>query len=188
MKVKAIIASTRPGRRGPALARWIVDILQKEADLDVALIDLKEVNLPFLDESAHPRLRKYEKEYTIKWSAEIDEADAFVMVTPEYNHIAPPTLLNAINFLHQEWSEKPVGFVSYGGVSGGTRAVESLIPVATALGMMPIPKAVNVPFFATYIDAEGRFMPGEIQNKAAKNMVAHLKRWARALQAMRVEH
>lgn len=184
-KAKVILASTRPGRKGPALARWIVDVLQEYPEWDVELLDLKEVDLPFLDEAAHPRLKQYQNNHTLRWSETIDEADAYVLVTAEYNHLPPPTLLNALNFLHQEWAEKPVGLVSYGGVSGGTRAVDALIPVLTTLSMMPLPQAVNVPFFSQHIDETKRFKASEVQVKAAKNMITQLIRWTTALKRMR---
>lgn len=184
-KVKVLLASTRPGRKGPALARWIVEILEAYSEWDVELVDLKEVDLPFLDEAVHPRLKQYHNDHTLRWSETIDEADAYVFVTAEYNHVAPPTLQNALNFLHQEWAEKPVGLVSYGGVSGGTRAVDALIPVLTTLGMMPIPQAVNVPFFAQHIDDNDHFQAKEVQDQAAHNMIAHLIRWTAALKRMR---
>lgn len=184
-KVKVLLASTRPGRKGPALAKWIVDVLEEYSEWDIELLDLKDVDLPFLDEAAHPRLKQYQNDHTLLWSETIDEADAYVFVTAEYNHVPPPTLQNALNFLHQEWAEKPVGFVSYGGVSGGTRAVDALIPVLTTLGMMPLPQAVNVPFFAQYIDENHHFQPTEVQIQAAHNMIEHLIRWTAALKRMR---
>lgn len=183
--LKIILASTRPGRKGIAVARWIEEIVGQDDRWEVEFLDLKKVDLPFLDEAAHPRLRKYEHDHTHDWSRSIDEADAFIFVTAEYNHLPPPTLLNAVNFLNQEWSEKPVGFVSYGGVSGGTRAVEALIPGITALGMMPMPLAVNIPFFAKFIDDHGSFNADKVQVKAAQNMLNQLHRWTRALTQMR---
>lgn len=183
--LKVILASTRPGRKGSAVANWIMDILISYPEVEIELLDLLEIDLPFLDEAAHPRLGQYRNEHTLYWSEKIDSADGFIIVTAEYNHVAPPTLQNALNFLHHEWSEKPVGFVSYGGVSGGTRAMDSLAATLTTLGMMPLPHAVNVPFFSQYIDEKNVFRPGDIQIKAAHQMIHHLMRWARALKQMR---
>lgn len=182
---KVILASTRPGRKGPAVTKWFLDIMATYPEMDIELLDLREINLPFLDEPAHPRLRQYQNDHTLLWSEKIDSADGFIIVTAEYNHVAPPSLQNALNFLHHEWSEKPVGFVSYGGVSGGTRAMDSLAATLTTLGMMPLPQAVNIPFFSQYIDEKNVFQPGDIQIKAAHQMIHHLIRWARALKQMR---
>src|ERR1700733_4743838 len=130
--LKIIIASTRPGRKGPSIARWVFDSVKADPAFDPELLDLAEINLPFLDEPAHPRLKQYEKQHTWDWSRKIDSADAFIIVTCEYNFGYPAPLKNAIDFLHQEWQYKPVAFVSYGGIAGGTRAVQMLKQVVTA--------------------------------------------------------
>ncbi|GAB4044570.1 NADPH-dependent FMN reductase [Spirosoma jeollabukense] len=124
--LKIISATTRPGRKGPLVAAWITAVAKKYPDFEVELLDLGEINLPMMDEPLHPRLRKYQHEHTRKWSATIDEADAFVIVTAEYNFGMPAPLKNALDYLFQEWAYKPVGIVSYGGVSGGTRGVQML--------------------------------------------------------------
>ncbi len=100
--LKIIVASTRPGRKGPALAIWIFDVAKKHTEFSVELLDLAEINLPFLDEPNHPRLQKYTKEHTKKWSATIAAADAFIFVTPEYNYGYPASLKNALDFLFNE--------------------------------------------------------------------------------------
>ena len=187
MLLKIIIASTRPGRKGPALGYWINEIAKKHSKFDVKLIDLQEVNLPFLDEPNHPRFQKYEQEHTKAWSKEIDGADAFIFVTPEYNFGLPATLKNALDFLFVEWGYKPVGFVSYGGVSAGTRAVQMLKQVVTALKMMPLFESVNVAAFTKYINAEGQFVPEEGLEKAAIGMLDELAKWTEALAPMRIK-
>lgn len=184
-KLKVIVASTRPGRKGPAIASWFVGIVDSFPEFELELIDLQDVNLPFLDEAAHPRLQKYEKDHTKRWSTLISEADAFVLVTPEYNHGPPATIINALDFLSKEWVEKPMGFVSYGGISAGTRAVVRLVPTVANLGMMPIPQAVNIPFFTQFIDSDGIFKGSEKSEKAARNMIKELIRWTEALKGMR---
>src|SRR5437868_85321 len=145
-ELKIIIASTREDRKGPAIASWIVDMAKKRSEFNTELLDLAELALPFLDEPNHPRLRQYTKEHTKNWSRIIDASDAFVFVMPEYNFGFNAPLKNAIDFLHNEWLYRPVGFVSYGGIAGGTRAVQLLKPVLTALKMIPITEAVNIPF------------------------------------------
>lgn len=116
----------------------------------------------------------------------MERADAFVFVTPEYNYSTPPSLVNALDFVVWEWAYKPVGFVSYGGVSGGTRGVQMTKLITTSLRMMPIPEAVNIPFFTQHIEQEtGAFKPPETQAKAAATMLDELLRWAEALKPMR---
>ncbi len=136
--LKIIIASTRPGRKGPALANWIFDVAKNHNEFSVELLDLAELNLPFLDEPSHTRLQKYTKEHTKKWSATIAAADAFIFVTPEYNYGYPASLKNALDFLFNEWAYKAVAFVSYGGIAGGTRCMQALKQVLTALNMVPV--------------------------------------------------
>jgi len=152
----------------------------------VEVVDLAEVDLPLFDEPRHPRLRDYEHEHTRAWSATVERADAFVIVTPEYNFGAPPSLVNALDFLVREWAYKPVSFVSYGGVSAGLRGVQMTKQIVTALKMMPIPEAVAVPFFTQFVDKEtGAFDPGATQAAAAATMLDELARWAGALRPLR---
>lgn len=187
LKLKVIIGSTRPGRKGPAVADWFMTKVAEHTEFDVELIDLKEINLPFMDEAAHPRAQKYTNDHTKKWQQTIDSADAYVIVTPEYNYSYPATLKNALDYLALEWCEKPMGFVSYGGLSGGTRAVQELKGPVTTLGMMPLPEAVNIPFFAKHINDNGEFESYDSAERSAEVMLKKLKRWAKALKRMREE-
>lgn len=163
-----IVASTRPGRIGLPIGRWVDDVARAHGRFDVRFVDLAEVALPLFDEPNHPRLAQYEHDHTKRWAEIIDGSSAFVFVTPEYNHSFPATLKNAIDYLHNEWHHKPVGFVSYGGISGGIRAVEALIPVCTALRMTPVVEGVVLPFPFGRVDDEGRFT-GDTDNAAAAN-------------------
>jgi NAD(P)H-dependent FMN reductase len=183
--LQIFIASTREGRKGAAVAQWFDGRARRHGAFDVELVDLAEVNLPLLDEPEHPRLRQYQHEHTKRWSGRVARSDAFVFVTPEYNYSAPPSLLNALDYLVHEWAYKPVGFVSYGGVSGGTRSVQMTKLLVTALRMMPIPEAVTLPFFTRMFAADGAFAPDETQNKAADTMLAELRRWTDAMQSLR---
>jgi len=186
MNLTVIIASTRPGRAGLPIANWFVEHAKKDARFEVVVADLKEVNLPIFDEPKHPRFQQYEHEHTKRWSATVARADAYVFVTPEYNYGAPPSIVNAIDYLNKEWAYKPVGFVSYGGVSGGTRSVQMIKQIVTSLRMMPIPEAVTIPFFTQYVDKEsGAFAPGETQATAATAMLDELLRWSDALATLR---
>ena len=145
------------------------------------------MNLPLLDEPGHPRLRQYEHEHTREWSARVASADAFVFVTPEYNYGAPAPLVNALDYLSVEWAYKPAGFVSYGGVSGGTRSVQMAKLLMTALKIMPIPEAVTIPFVTQSLDDAGQFKGGSSFEAAAGTMLDELHRWAGALQVLRSE-
>lgn len=186
MKLQVIIVSTRATRQGDLVGAWFVEHARSHGAFDVEVVDLADVALPIFDEPHHPRLRQYEHAHTEAWSAMVNSADAYVFVTPEYNHVAPPSLVNALDFLVHEWAYKPAGFVSYGGVSAGLRAVQAVKPMLTALRMMPIPEAVSIPFFAQHIDREARtFDPGEVQVQAAAAMLTELYRWAEALRPLR---
>jgi NAD(P)H-dependent FMN reductase len=183
--LQIVIASTRPGRKGDRVARWFETRAVHHGGFDVELVDLAEVNLPLFDEPEHPRLRKYAHEHTKRWSERVARGDAFVFVTPEYNYGAPPSLVNALDYLVHEWAYKPVAFVSYGGVSGGTRSVQMTKLTVTALRMMPIPDAVSLPFFARMFAADGTFAPDERQNAAAAAMLDELARWTAAMRTLR---
>jgi NAD(P)H-dependent FMN reductase len=186
LQLHIIIVSTRPGRAGLPVADWFVAQARHHGKFAIEVIDLAKVGLPLFDEPRHPRLRQYEHEHTKAWSRTIDRADAFVFVTPEYNYGSPPSLVNALDFLVHEWAYKPVAFVSYGGVSGGTRSVQMAKQIVTALKMMPMFEAVVLPFFAQLIDKEtGVFAPPKVQDDAAVTMLDELLRWATALKTLR---
>jgi NAD(P)H-dependent FMN reductase len=185
-KLHIIIASTRPGRVGPAVARWFHQFALGHGTFEVELVDLAEVGLPLLDEPAHPRLRQYQHEHTKRWSASVEAADVFVFVTPEYNYGPPPSLVNALDYLYAEWNYKPVGFVSYGGISGGIRSVQMTKQIVTTLKMVPLVEAVPIPFVGQHLDGNtGVFQPTENHQKAAGEMLDELLRWAEALKPLR---
>lgn len=183
-----VIASTRPGRVGLPVGRWFHRHAADHGRFHVHWLDLAEINLPFLDEPNHPRLRQYLNEHTRRWSDLVDSMDAFVIVMPEYNHVINAPLKNALDYLYQEWQYKPVGFVSYGGVSAGTRAVVSARVVVTNLKMVPMVETVSIPFIQQFIDEAGDFRPNEITVKAAITMLDELARWEEALRPLREAH
>ena len=186
LQLQIIIVSTRPGRVGLPVARWFVSQAERHGKFAIETIDLAKVALPLFDEPRHPRLRQYEHEHTKSWSRTIERGDAFVFVTPEYNYGAPPSLLNALDYLVHEWTYKPCAFVSYGGVSGGTRSVQMAKQIVTALKMMPMFEAVSLPFFAQQIDKEtGSFSPPKVQEDAAVTMLDELLKWALVMKTMR---
>jgi NAD(P)H-dependent FMN reductase len=171
-----VIGSTRPGRVGPKFAAWFRSRAIDHDSFDVELVDLAELNLPFLDEPSHPRLRQYVHQHTIDWSRTVERSDAFVFVTPEYSFGYSAALKNAIDYLSQEWADKAVGFVSYGGVAGGTRAVQQLKQIVTALKMIPVAESVNIPFFTQFIDESGAVRPNDVMTRSADAMLDELAR------------
>jgi NAD(P)H-dependent FMN reductase len=180
-----IICSTRPGRIGAPIANWFASVAATKGGFDVDLVDLKTVDLPLFDEPNHPMLADYVHDHTKRWSAIVSRADAVVFVTPEYNHSFNAATKNAIDFLHNEWQHKPVGFVSYGGVSGGTRAVQALKPICAALRMVPAVSAVILPFPFAHVDDDGTFNGDEAMAGAASGMLDELARWTETLRPLR---
>lgn len=186
LNLQVITASTRPSRRGPLVAAWFGEQARNYGKFNVEMIDLAEMNLPVFDEPNHPRKQEYVHEHTKAWSETIQRGDAFVFVTPEYNYVTPSSLLNAITYLHNEWSYKPLGYVTYGGVSGGSRGAQVTRQVMLAFKTMSIPQAVTIPFFSKHISEDGKsFDPGEVQEKASVAMLDELLKWAEALKPMR---
>ena len=183
--LQVIVGATRQQRRGIAVARWIDRLAEEHGGFDVELVDLAEVALPIFDEPNHPRLQQYVHQHTRDWSARVARADAFVMVTPEYNHSFPAALKNAIDHLFVEWADKPVGLVSYGGVSAGLRATAALKPVLTSLRMVPVVEAVSIPFPWETITAEGEFVADERLAGSARAMLDEVLRLSTALATLR---
>jgi NAD(P)H-dependent FMN reductase len=184
IRLKIIIASTRPGRKGPAVGAWITGLAQAHDAFEVEVLDLATIALPMMDEAEHPRLQKYAHAHTRAWSGTIAGADAFIFVMPEYNFGFTAPLKNALDFLFHEWAHKPVGLVSYGGIAGGMRAVQLLKPVLVALRLTPAAD-VPIPFFTKLIDAEGRFNPTEELTKSANGLFTNLVKWDGALRTLR---
>ncbi|MEZ0167232.1 NADPH-dependent FMN reductase [Microvirga sp. TS319] len=187
LKLHTIVASTRPGRIGPGIAQWFNDFAAQHGKFDPVLVDLAEFNLPIFDEPEHPRLRNYHHAHTKAWSESVASADAFVFVTPEYNYGPPPSLLNALNYLALEWGYTPAGFVSYGGISGGMRAVQVTKQILTTFKVMPIPEGVPMPMVFQNLD-NGKLKPADIYKTSAATMLDELHRWAESLKAVRSQH
>lgn len=139
VKIGVIISTTRPTRVGHTVADWLLKQLPKTEDVGYELIDLKEIDLPFLNEPHSPMLGKYEHQKTKDWSKKVASLDGFIFVTAEYNNGPPAPLKNALDMLYHEWDKKPVAFVGYG-TYGATRAVEQLVDNTAKVGMVPLPK------------------------------------------------
>lgn len=183
-RLGVIVASTRPGRAGLPIAKWFVERAKRHGGFDVELLDLEVFALPLLDEPNHPRLKRYEKAHTIAWSEKVDAMDAFVVVTPEYNYSAPPALVNALDYLFHEWAYKAVGFVSYGGISGGLRSVQTAKLIVSTLKMMPIPEGVPIPMFSKLM-ADGAFTGDASHEQSSVAMLDELVKWTNALATLR---
>lgn len=183
--LKIITSTVRPSRKGPMIAEWIAEVAHQYGAFNVEVLDLAEINLPMMNEPAHPRLKQYEHEHTKQWSAKIDEADAFIFVTAEYDHGYPAPLKNALQYLVQEWAYKAAGIVSYGGISAGTRASVQLKTDLIALKVVSLFEAVNIPFFDQYINEEAEFVPNESSQRASQLMLSELVRWTKGMVVIR---
>jgi NAD(P)H-dependent FMN reductase len=155
-----VVGSVRPGRVGLPIAQWVKAEAEKTGRFEIDFVDLKELALPFMDEPRHPSLKQYEHQHTLDWSARVDAAEAFIFVTPEYNYSFSPALKNALDFLNKEWWRKPLGFVSYGGVSGGTRGVAGIMTITSSLGLVRVGANVELNFGGKQV-VDGVFQPQE---------------------------
>lgn len=176
--IKILTGSVRPGRFNIQPATWIYEIAKKRSDIRVELVDLQEINLPLLDEAAPPMMQQYTKDHTKKWSAQINEADGFIFVTPEYNHSVSPVLKNAIDYLFHEWHYKPVSFVSYGSLAGGARAVEHLRGISAEVKMYDLREQILLPNYWESLDENGKYQFTESHEKAANEILDALVFWA----------
>ena len=183
IRIAIIIGSTRPGRNGEAVAKWVFKIAQKRTDAEFELVDIKDFNLPLLDEAVPTIMGQYSKPHTKTWAAKIDSFDAYVFVTPEYNHGTSGALKNAIDFLFAEWTNKAAGFVSYGG-AGGARAVEQLRLVLAEVQMATVRNQV---LLSLYTDFENFsvFKPGPTTEQSVNDMLDQLIAWGGALKTLR---
>lgn len=183
--LQVIIGSTRPGRVGLPVAEWFSRRARESGRFDVEVLDLAEIRLPMFDEPHHPRLGRYVHDHTLRWSAAISRGDAYVFVVPEYNYGFNAATKNAIDYLHAEWQGKPVGFVSYGGIAAGTRAVQMLKQVVTTLSMVPVFESVNIPFVHEILAPDGSIVASPAMEHAADAMLGALHRWATATRELR---
>lgn len=185
--IKVIVGSTRPSRFGIQPAEWIMQLAKELPETNFRLVDLQEVNLPLLNESQPAVYGQYEHEHSKAWAKEIDEADGFIIVTPEYNRGTSPALKNAIDYAAREWFYKPVAYVSYGAEAGGVRAVEQLHNTFTWLRAYNIHSVVSFPNYWNQLDENGKLVPSEAQTAAARRMLLNVSFWADALQTPRKE-
>ena len=182
-KIGIILGSTRPGRNGEAVARWVLENLTQRTDADFELVDLADYKLPLLDEAYPPSLGRYTQPHTQTWAEKIASFDGYVFVTPEYNHSTSAALKNAIDFLYREWNNKAAGFVSYGS-AGGTRAVEHLRLVMGELQVADVRAQVALSVFTDFEDFS-KFTPAARQAEAVGTLLDQVATWSRALATVR---
>jgi NAD(P)H-dependent FMN reductase len=183
IKIAIIVGSTRPGRNGEAVGKWVYGVSRKRSDAEFELVDIKDFNLPLLDEPMPPIMGQYSKPHTKRWAAKVGSFDACVFVTPEYNHGTSGALKNAIDFLFAEWNNKAAGFVSYGGASG-ERAVEQL---RLNLAEVQMATVRNQVLLSMYTDFENFsvFKPGPTKEQSVNDMLDQLIAWGSALKTLR---
>lgn len=183
IKIAIIIGSTRPGRKADTVAKWVHGIAGKRGDAQYEIVDIKDYNLPLLDEPVPPSLAQYSQPHTKTWAAKIAAFDAFVFVTPEYNHGTSGALKNAIDFLYGEWNNKAAGFVGYGS-AGGARAVESLRLVMGEIQVADVRAQVMLSLFTDF-ENYTVFKPAPTHEAAVNTMLDQLVAWGGALKGVR---
>ncbi|MFD4999645.1 NADPH-dependent FMN reductase [Streptomyces buecherae] len=187
LRLAIIVGSNRGGRFAPVVARWITEQARQHGGLEVDVIDLADIalptSLPAYGQGPDPDTAAELAKLTPGLAA----ADAFLVVTPEYNHSYPASLKNAIDWHHAEWQAKPVGFVSYGGVSGGLRAVEHLRGVFAEVHSVTVRETVSFTMAGELFDGEGELRDPELPNAAAKRLLDQLVWWGRALRTAKEE-
>lgn len=184
LNVGIIIGSTRPGRNGEAVASWVHELASLRNDAVYHLVDIASFNLPVLDEPFPPSLHQpFTKEHSKAWSAAIAPLDAFIFVTPEYNHSTSGALKNAIDFLFYEWHDKAAGFVSYGS-TGGVRAVEHLRGIVGELHIADVRSQVALSLFDDF-ENFSTFKPRDVQATALNTLFDELVGWGGALKSYR---
>jgi len=183
LRIAIIIGSTRPGRKAEAVAKWVYEIAQNRSDAEFELVDIKDFDLPLLDEPVSPIMGQYTHQHTKIWSAKIASFDAYVFVTPEYNHGTSGALKNAIDFLYHEWVNKAAGFVSYGGAAGA-RAAEQLRLVLAEVQIATVRNQVLLSLFTDF-ENFSVFKPAPQHEKSVNAMLEQVTAWGSALKTLR---
>jgi NAD(P)H-dependent FMN reductase len=183
LRIGIILGSTRPNRVGAAVAAWVHAIALSRGDADYELVDVKDFNLPLLDEPIPPSQGKYTQPHTRTWAAKVASFDAFVFVTPEYNHSTSGALKNAIDFVYKEWNNKAAGFVGYGS-AGGCRAVEHLRLIMAELQIADVRAQVMLSLFTDF-EKFSTFKPAAHQEKTLHQLLDQLLAWGTAMRTVR---
>ena len=180
IRIAIIIGSTRPGRRGAEVAKWVYDIALQRGDAEFELVDVADFHLPVLDE---PSAHEHTKPHTRAWAEKIASFDGYVFVTPEYNHATSGALKNALDYLYAEWNNKAAGFVGYGG-SGGARAIENLRLIVGELQIADVRTAVQLSILTDFENFT-TFKPADAQTAQVNTMLSQLIAWSTALKSVR---
>jgi NAD(P)H-dependent FMN reductase len=184
LQLAVLVGSTRPGRRGPAIGRWVHDHAARRDDVKAEILDVADFELPLLDEPLPARSGRYDHPHTRAWSAAVASFDAFLVVTPEYNRSVPAALKNAIDFLYAEWHDKAAGIVSYGSDAGGARAAEHLRGVLGELQVADVRATVALTRFEDFDDTG--FAPAPRREAELTVVLDQVVRWGTALRTLRV--
>jgi len=183
LKVAIIVGSSRPGRRVEPVTKWVHDFAAKRNDAVYEIVDLKDHPLPLLDEPVPPSMRKYQHEHTKAWSAVVSKYDAYIFITPEYNHSISGSLKNAIDFVYHEWTNKAAGFVSYG-TTGGVRAVEHLRGICAEIQIADIRAHVSLSLYSDW-EQFTTFKPEHRHDQQLGTMLDQLLAWGEAMKGVR---
>jgi NAD(P)H-dependent FMN reductase len=183
LRIAIIIGSTRPGRNGEAVAKWAYKVALRRSDAEFELVDIKDFNLPLLDEPIPPSMGQYSQPHTKRWATKIASFDAYVFVTPEYNHATSAALKNAIDFLYGEWVNKAAGFIGYGGASG-TRAVENLRLIMAELQVATVRAQVGLSLIRDF-ENYSVFKPTILHENSVNAMLDQVIAWGGALKTLR---
>lgn len=182
VKIGIIIGSTRPGRAGEGVAKWVYEMSKARSDAEFELVDIQDYDLPLLDEPKLAVEQDYSKEHTKKWSAKIQEFDGYIFVTPEYNHSTSAALKNGLDFLYKEWTNKAAGFVSYGAI-GGARAVEALRTIMAQFKIADVREQVM--FFLADDFEDGVLKPKARHEKSLNTLFSQVIAWSTAMKTLR---
>ena len=183
LKVAIVVGSTRPGRKSEPVAQWVLKLAQTRKDAEFELLDPAAFNLPLLDEPVPPSMQKYSKDHTKAWSAAVARFDAYVFITPEYNHGPAAALKNAIDFVYHEWTNKAAGFVSYG-TTGGVRAVEQLRQVMAEIQIADVRGHVSLSLFTDF-EKFTTFTPAASHEPQLMVMLDQVVTWGTAMKGVR---
>jgi len=183
IKLAIIIGSTRPGRKAEAVARWVHEIAKKRSDAEFEIVDIKDFDLPLLDEPTPPSMGQYIHPHTKAWATKIASFDGYVFVTPEYNHGTSGALKNAIDYLYREWNNKAAGFVGYGS-AGGVRAVEQLRLVMGEVQVADVRAQVALSL-STDFENYSIFKPAPRHEASVGAMLDQVISWSGALKTLR---
>lgn len=183
VRLAIIIGSTRPGRKAEVVARWVYEIAKQHREAEFELVDIKDFDLPLLDEPVPPSMGKYSKPHTKAWAQKVGSFDGYVFVTPEYNHGTSGALKNAIDYLYAEWNNKAAAFVGYGS-AGGARAVEQLRQVMGELQVADVRAQVALSLYTDF-EKFTTFKPASHHEAAVNAMLEQLITWSGALKPVR---